>query len=348
MPTHRPDPFSSYRRAIRLNNPFNPLHLFLSRHPQPPNLRHGEDGQVFTETILRPLQSWSYLYEPSPIPFPVSSGIPSLSLSCRKILNIHLPSLPLEALLAIPYHPLGEAIYEDAVVTQRNTLRLWCLYSTAYPEFLRSVSYSIGEFRCGFLRELPGVDMGRWVVKLDLVTERIQGNEVRGLGELGCLVEVRLRAKDIRATEVDDGAVRGWVRARKWGRVRWVGLIGYKGITERGWGYLHSLEGLRGLELEKGVLPGKGWRAWVDKDEEMELKDQDQIPNVCEMKMDLLEFREKKKDTVIQRWVKVEMPKLEVEKKETIVATKKGPPVMRKRRMVDMGDLLGQFGPRKR
>ncbi|KAI5789972.1 hypothetical protein FPQ18DRAFT_39714 [Pyronema domesticum] len=268
MPTHRPDPFSSYRRAIRLNNPFNPLHLFLSRHPQPPNLRHGEDGQVFTETILRPLQSWSYLYEPSPIPFPVSSGIPSLSLSCRKILNIHLPSLPLEALLAIPYHPLGEAIYEDAVVTQRNTLRLWCLYSTAYPEFLRSVSYSIGEFRCGFLRELPGVDMGRWVVKLDLVTERIQGNE--------------------------------------------------------------------------------GWRAWVDKDEEMELKDQDQIPNVCEMKMDLLEFREKKKDTVIQRWVKVEMPKLEVEKKETIVATKKGPPVMRKRRMVDMGDLLGQFGPRKR
>jgi hypothetical protein len=110
---------------------------------------------------------------------------------------------------------------------------------------------------------------------------------------------------------------------------------------------LYSLEGLRGLELEGGVLPGRGWRVWVEKDQEMELKDRDQIPNVSEMKMELLEFRKKKKDTVIQRWVKVEMPKLEVEK-ETMVATKKGPPVMRKRRMMDMGDLLGQFGPRKR
>ncbi|KAI5817497.1 hypothetical protein BZA77DRAFT_34730 [Pyronema omphalodes] len=348
MSTHRPDPFSRYRRA---------LHRTLHPAPSPkPHTRHGEDGQVFTETIYRPAATRSNLHDPIPDPFPSPhEGIPSLSYACRKILNHNFASLPLEALLAVPYYPIGRWLYRDAVVTRRDTLRAWCVFVVAYGAEFDAVEgdgrkEEVKEFRYEFLRDLPGEDIGRWMVHLELITGDIEERDIRGLGELQCLRELRLWAGKYEEREcMDDNIVRGWIRSGRWMRVRCVGLFGYRRITERCWGYLYSLDGLKEVELESGISPGRGWRKWRERDGE-EVHGQE-IPRILEMKMMSLDEKKKKKDMLVQKWVKVEMtPKLDVkeEKKEIVTAAKKLPPVIRKRRLVDMGDLLGQFEPRKR
>ncbi|KAF8250135.1 hypothetical protein K440DRAFT_173195 [Wilcoxina mikolae CBS 423.85] len=191
----------------------------------------GEDGLTYKESVFpsHPSSIWTTI-EKRPAPWdlvvsddrPHPTGAHSLMYLVRKVINNNLETISLEALRLTPYHPFGSWIWTDTVATRKDTLHLWTLFASAYPGSpdITNRSYNLPSSQrlSSLISSLTHGSTQGWLVKLRFsITPGMGDSDLRIIPELRNLVVLQISGGAEGGTEVDDGIVRSWCRAREEG-----------------------------------------------------------------------------------------------------------------------------------
>jgi len=238
--------------------------------------------------------------------------------------------------------------------SRQDSLILWQLFATAYGPLPRlqprEYSLAAGE-RLRPLVNALGSPTNSWLVKLRL---RIPGDGELDLAVLPALTNLKT-LHVAGAVGVDDGVVRAWARAavhdRRFERLEVMSLRGFAAVTEKVLGYATWIGRLRWLDLTAchwsvantgGEWEQVGVEEWkVGRRRE---KEREGAPLVKVRMGDYSKPGKAGRSYQEMRFVRVEKPVEERKRKaaNTVKRTVQKP-VMRQKRLKNMGDLLAEF-----
>ncbi|KAA8897069.1 hypothetical protein FN846DRAFT_964258 [Sphaerosporella brunnea] len=328
----------------------------------------GEDGLTYKERTFRAQpctllnhklpSSWDLAI---PDPRPAGTGAHTLLHLARRTINTHVAEISPEALRLTPWTPFGAWIWADAVATRCDAFPVWAAFVQAYPAeaaagVMGGRAYSLPSTeRLAAVVGSVNAPGAQWLVKL-----RLSAPSTSAAEELVVLSELRnLRAMYISSSGgtggVDDALIRAWSRAvvhdaRVFLQLQLLSLRGFPCVTEKSLTYLsHFPASLKRLDLSGchwsvQNVGGAGWEL-VSATRWRAEKTPAQVPTV---KVVIgREYRKPRRADLVQEMRLVRVEKVEKKRKaDTAVAAAAAAankPVVRKKRLVDMGDLLAEF-----
>jgi hypothetical protein len=321
--------------------------------------RTGEDGLTYKETVFRAVPS-TLSHQPPRAPWELviadprpsgTGGAHSLHFLARRVLNTHIAAVTAEVLRCTPWDPFGRQLWADAVATRADSFAVWCAFITAYKGRIPERDYRLPEDER--LPPLIKALNGSWLVKLRLVVSDSTAPDLGQLPQLRNLRGLYVTGRG-EGGSVDDGLVRTWSRAAAhggaWHALEVLSLRGFPGVTEMSLReYVHSFPKLRWLDLSRchwsvQNTAGSGWVqvGWEMWKEMRRRAKGGERPSV--VKVVLGAYRKPSGRAQEMRFVRVgEEDKKRKPPPPPPKETKIMPPVVRRKRFKDMGDLLAEF-----
>ncbi|RPA98924.1 hypothetical protein L873DRAFT_1686024 [Choiromyces venosus 120613-1] len=251
------------------------------------NSQRDENGNRFLEAII-PMATgdWTRINRRRPTLHPrppeifdgdvPTTGVQSLHILTRRVLNKNIEEFPFESLKSIPWL-IMKPVWGDVLVTSRDSFRVWSAFASAYgdePGFLchsrtlndgptmerlriEKLAYTIS---IGSLIGPISNDQGMWIVYLNLLYSKgYTRDELLCIPEIPNLVVLNFPyTSNGQVSTLDDGVIRSWSRSAsrdgKLSKLKILILRNHPSITNESPKYLSWIKSLEIVELTDTLI----------------------------------------------------------------------------------------------